>query len=108
MSLLDLLKTPSSFKNDYQGFLVNQTLHGYLVGGGLVLLGVSVPIVLAAYAAWEMTQIFVYKGEPWDSLEDMGHVSLVAMAFSTGMYELLFIHLLWLMAGTLERYSRRG
>lgn len=104
MWLVKLLKSPSSFRHDPNGYLRNQAGHAYIVGGGL---SIFLPIWLIAlgYALWEFTQWQWYRAELDDCLEDMAHVMLIAVAVSLMAPELILVHALFLASGY---YWRKG
>lgn len=103
--LLDLLRSPSSFRGDPWGYLRNQVGHAYLVGAGGILLGLPLWVVMSGYAFWEMIQLAFYGSTPDDSLEDMAHVTLIAMAASLGIWWLVVPQLLFVASGFLWRKS---
>ena len=101
--LLSLLRSPSSFRDDPWGYLRNQIGHAYIVGGGLTLIGVPLWLVMLGYAAWEATQLRFY-GSTWDdSLEDMAHVTAIAMAAHFSQPALVIPQLLFVASGFMWR-----
>ncbi len=118
--LLDLLRTPSAYRYDATGYLRNQMLHAYLVGGGLTfalqwLLGlVSAPPVLAliiifvGYAAWEAVQWQFFRAEIDDALEDLAHVMSLALAVHFAEPALAFPQLLFVLSGYAYRLRFRA
>lgn len=124
MWLVKLLRSPSSFRHDPNGYLRNQIGHAYIVGGGGVLLlpfafdliawllpwlvipdAFALPIVFAGYALWEFSQWHFYRAEIDDCLEDAGHVMLIAVAANFMIWQLVIVHALFLGAGY---YWRKG
>jgi hypothetical protein len=102
--LLNLLRSPSSFRHDPWGYLRNQIGHAYVVGG---ILGLFLPIWLIAlgYAIWEFSQWQWFRAELDDCLDDMAHVMLIAVAASMMLPQLILVHALFLGAGF---YWRKG
>lgn len=100
--LLDLLRSPSSFRGDPWGFLRNQAAHGYIVGGILALF-LPLWLILLGYAAWETVQWGRYRAEAWDGFEDTANVMLIACAVHFLIWPLVVVHALFLGAGFLRR-----
>lgn len=100
--LLSLLRSPSGFRFDPWGYLRNQTGHAYIVGGGLSFF-IPVWAVIIIYGAWETIQMIWFKSELWDSLDDMVHVMLIAIAVSSGMYILVPVQIMLMWSGYLQR-----
>lgn len=96
---------PSSFRGDPWGYLRNQLGHAYIVGGGGILLGLPLWAVMVIYAIWESVQLWLFDSTPDDSLEDMAHVTLIAMAASLGIWWLVVPQLLFVASGFLWRKS---
>jgi hypothetical protein len=105
MWLVKLLRSPSSFLHDPNGYLRNQVGHAYVVGGGLALVGFPLWVIALGYAAWEFTQWQWYRAEIDDCLEDMAHVMLIACAVAFLIPQLVLVHALFLGAGY---YKRKG
>lgn len=97
--LLDLLRRPSSFRDDPLGYARNQFGHGYIVGGGLTILGMPLWLIVIGYAIWETIQWGFYDATVDDAFEDLGHVALVAAAFHLMAPELLLVQACFVAAG---------
>ncbi len=101
--LIDLLKSPSGFSKDPWRYFWNQVGHAYLVGLGLILVGVPVWVVLVGYALWETVQWIWFKAQAWDCVEDFLHVMLLALAAHYQLPLLVVIQMLLLLSGFLKR-----
>lgn len=99
--LWEMLRSPSSFRDDPLGYARNQFGHAYLIGGLCLVLPAWT--VLPVYLMWEFVQWKNYDAELPDCVEDFGHVALVGLVFATGTWILLPAHAVLVLAGALYR-----
>lgn len=109
--ILKLWMTPSAFKGDARGYLINQLGHGYLIGGiPAALWGppALLPLLAAYLAIVELPQLLLWGGSAADGCEDSAHVATVAVAIAYGVWPALAAHLLFVAAGTVARMNTGG
>ena len=110
--LIDLIQTPSAFRDDPWGYARNQIGHGYAIGFlGTLWLGWW--WVIPFYIAIEVYQITARGGEVSDSIEDFANVAVMVLAATTLHPGYLAIHAIYLLAGFIWRRemqsaSRKG
>ena len=101
--LWEFLQSPSGFSKNPWKYFWNQVGHAYVVGYGLTFVGIHWWLVIIGYCLWELTQWIWFNAEPWDCLEDLIHVSLLAMAAHYKLIMLVVIQILLLASGFLRR-----
>lgn len=100
--LIDLIQTPSAFRDDPWGYARNQIGHGYAIGFGLTLL---LPwwVVIAGYIALETYQRLRRGADLSDNIEDFANVAVMVLAAETGNLWFAVVHALYLIAGLIWR-----
>lgn len=109
--LLKLWTSPSAFKGDARGYLLNQLGHGYLIGGlPAAFWGppALLPLLALYLAIVELPQVLWWGGTLADGFEDTAHVATVAVAVAYGVWPALAAHLLFVAAGTVARMNTGG
>lgn len=109
--LIKLWTSPSAFKGDPRGYVLNQLGHGYIIGGIPALLwgpAVLLPLIIAYVVIVELPQAMLWGGSVGDGLEDTGHVATVAVAVAYGVWPALLAHLLFVIAGAMARLGTGG
>lgn len=106
--LLSTFNTPSAFENSPSRYLLNQLGHAYVLGGLPVYFGlIGIEYALVLYFLWEILQILFAKAQAYDSFEDVGHFTLVALAAHFLIPEFIFVQLLFLLSGYFRRVENK-
>lgn len=109
--LWKLWTSPSAFKGDARGYVLNQLGHGYLIGGIPAWLwgpAALLPLLVAYLVIVELPQFLWWGGSAEDGFEDTAHVATVAVAVAYGVWPALIAHLLFVISGGLARLGKGG
>lgn len=100
--------TPSSFKDNWRKYALNQIGHFVAVGVlPAALLGILVvPVTLLAYFAWELTQWQFRRADASDCVEDWAFVACGAFLGATGNLAFLLVACAFLVAGIFWRVEQ--
>lgn len=100
-----LWSTPSAFRREWRKYALNQTGHFLCVGvlPGAVLGAAWIPVILAAYFVWELTQWQFRRAAASDCVEDWTFVAAGCAFGATGDVTILSIAAGFLLAGIFWR-----
>lgn len=104
--LYRLWTSPSAFKADARGYVLNQLGHGYVIGGIPAAIwgpAAVLPLIAAYVVIVELPQRLFWGGSTADGFEDAAHVATVAIAVAWGVWPALAAHLLFVISGALMR-----
>lgn len=107
--LVYLLKTPSAFSADPNGFLRNQASHMAAFGfAPCVVFGwAALPAVVVLYTAVELVQFYLFDSERWDGAQDWGFVAMGA-AFGLTLHPVVFMSAVaFLVSGYWQRLDAK-